>query len=801
MAVFTAIGTAVATATFGAAAAGTAAFTFVAGLTAAGLQIASGVALSLIGKAMRGDAGTDKARFGVQGKLQGGDDVPRSINLGFNCTAGSLVYHNTWGSGGVYSTRVIALGDVPVSSLEQVIVDGIPVTLGGTAHADYGYPVTQYSKGGTDHLWIKFYDGTQTTADSFLTGTVGDDDRPYGSERVGYGIPYAIVTALAPERSDDSEKPLFQGLPSYKFVTNGIKLYDLSKDTTAGGDGSQRWATPSTWGGDGDFLPPVQIYNLLRGVRFNGDWIYGLQNLSAARLPADNWIAAINKARATIAGPDGNEATFRSGGEVQVSAPVHLALESLITACNGRLVEVGGTYKLYVGEPSEAVMSFDDDDIISTEEQSFSPFLSLADTVNGVTATFPNPDEGWNTKTAPPLIRTDLETLDGGRRLLASVALDMVPYAGQVQRLMKWALAEALRARRHTFVMGPEFRVVEPGDIVSWSSTRNGYEDKSFRVDGAVYKSNLDVILDLTEVDPDDYDWDQETDYRTPTDGPLALVGPRALPIAGFQVTPAENRDNDGVGRRPSIGVEWSSGISDVESVRVQVRLNGETDPFAEWQFPYGNPWSTILPGEFIKNTQYQVRGIFVRTSGFQSEWSSWLSVTTPNVGFTDDDLAQFLQDKLDYADQTLRSLQEQINDLDSTAASQAAWGRDVYVKQGENLAGVIRRTEAILEADYAKASDLTLVEARVDDVDASGLFGVTSTVDEGEGEVLISLAARVQSGDTIVTSGLGVGVAGGVGYIYLDADKVIITNTMVSANGVKQENWSTGFERTVIVP
>src|SRR5690606_2086967 len=127
--------------------------------------------------------------------------------------------------------------------------------------------------------------------------------------------------------------------------------------------------------------------------------------------------------------------------------------------------------------------------------------------------------------------------------------------SGQVQRLMLWALNEALRARRHTFVMGPEFRVVEPGDVLRWSSVRNGYVEKLFRIDGVVYKSNLDVILDLTEVDPGDYDWDQAADYRPVINGPLQLVGPKPMPMTGWQVFPAEIRDEDGVGRRPSIEV------------------------------------------------------------------------------------------------------------------------------------------------------------------------------------------------------------------------------------------------------
>ena len=74
--------------------------------------------------------------------------------------------------------------------------------------------------------------------------------------------------------------------------------------------------------------------------------------------------------------------------------------------------------------------------IISTEEQSFTPFFGLADTVNGISASYPSPADAWNSKVAPPLRNTDYQTLDGGRRLMATVSLDFVPYDGQVQRLV-----------------------------------------------------------------------------------------------------------------------------------------------------------------------------------------------------------------------------------------------------------------------------------------------------------------------------------------------------------------------------
>lgn len=53
--------------------------------------------------------------------------------------------------------QVIALADLPISELVEVWVNGELITLGDTAHAEYGFPVLEHQDDGRDFLWIKFY--------------------------------------------------------------------------------------------------------------------------------------------------------------------------------------------------------------------------------------------------------------------------------------------------------------------------------------------------------------------------------------------------------------------------------------------------------------------------------------------------------------------------------------------------------------------------------------------------------------------------------------------------------------------
>ncbi len=608
---------------------------FIGGLGVVGsflLKTAVGVGLSLLAQSLAGEP--KDPTFSINGTLQGGGDISRSFIIGRTATAGSLVFVNTWGQDGdtpnAYLTQVIALSDLPVRGLAEVWVNGERVTLGGLT--DRGYAVNEYP----DSLWVKFYDGTQTTADSFLFTSVSNGNRWWNPDRIGRGVAYAIVTARV-------SKNMFSGVPSFKFVLEGMRLYDISRDSTQGGVGPQRYADPATWGGDGDFLPAVQIYNLLRGITYNGQWFYGLQNLSASRLPAIAWITQIEKHRAGTLESTGWVNTYRSGGEIQVEAPLTSAIEALLTACQGRISEVGGVYYLHSGAPDAPVIAFTDDDILSTEEQEFTPYLGLADTINGVSANYPSPADGWVAKTAPPLYRTDLEAIDGNRRLMADVDLNFVPYPEQVQRLMKSALEEARRFRRHTIVLPPKFwAYATPGTVFSWTSERNGYIAKLMRIDGVADRANLDVMIDITEVDPADYDWSSDTEFKPPVDGQLGVIRPTPQPIVDWFAEPATVKDSSGEDRRPAIRLTWDNSdgrLDDVIGIEYEVRLQATLEKVSEGRTDQPQVGSMLISQSLLPAESYVVRGRYIPGGDRPVLWSGFIPVITPNILLSDKDV------------------------------------------------------------------------------------------------------------------------------------------------------------------
>lgn len=602
------------------------------------IRAAVQLGVSALMKMFAGD-GPQSEQFSIQGSIRTGGSVPRSFMIGPSLTAGSLVWHSEWGSAGktpnAYYTQVVALSDLPIAGLRRWFLEGRAVTLAET-ESPFGFAAEEFTVNGVEHAWIKFHDGNQTGADPFLTGTVSDGaPRAYSASRIGTGIAYAIVTFRV-------NQELFTGFPRSKFVLDGVKLYDITKDTSQGGSGAHRWGDQATWGGDGDALPAVQAYTLARGLTFAGKWFYGLQGLTAARLPAAHWIAQIEKCRAPTEIDGGEfEPLYRSAGEITVNAEIGSAFEAVLTSCAGRMSEVGGIFKINVGAPDAPIAHFTDDDIVSLAPQTFTPFFGLSNKINGIIASYPSPDEGYVLRATPPLYNAAYEAEDGNRRLLTSVLLAFVPFPVQAQRLLQGELATARRARRHTHTMPAKFRKVEPGDVITWTSSRHGYVVKWFRVDGVIVLPNSDLIIDITEVDPTDHGgWNHGTDYEPVTPEILVPVRPTAQGVIGFGVSAVDIQDASGTARRPALLAQWNATVEDIAGIMIEVRLASSGVIIAQVETRNFDLGELLIEAGLIASSDYLVRAIYIPASPRQVSWTSDLAVTTNNVRLISADFA-----------------------------------------------------------------------------------------------------------------------------------------------------------------
>lgn len=731
---------------------------------------------------------------GTAGKLQAGGVVPRSIPIGRGPVTHSLVYANSDGrvskTPNAVLTQVFALADVPVRGLAEIWVNGSKVTWTdtvGTQNAGgaygYGIEIAEYPL----HLFVKFYDGTQTAADSNLVSRFGSHPtRPYGSDRIGTGVAYAIVSCVVNSK-------YFSGFPQFKFVLDGAALYDPRQDSTAGGSGTQRWNDRSTWG-VAPSNPMVQAYNLLRGFSYGSQWIYGGQTIGGAQLPVSAWAAAMNECDVAVSlAAGGSEAQFRAATELRFDEPPIDALKKLLAACNGRVGERGGLFKPKAGAATSAVFSITDEDILSDASSTFEPFRSLDAIVNGVTGKYIEPREAWNAKDAPPIYTPALETIDGGRRQTADLGFDAVTSATQVQRLMTAALADARRERRHQLPLPPDAFVLEPTDSISWTSARNGYVTKLFEIKSTRDLGGLLTGVSLSEVDPADYNWSTGNEKAVAISSTAPFTIP-AQAIVDWNASAITLTGTDG-SQLAGIRMTWDGTVEDIDGIQFEVWNDAQTVLIYEGSTDRYENGAVDITANIRPQTAYKVRGRYRPISQRRTvSWSGYISVMTPAVQGVSAgsvsldrlaaDVRSDLQNALDTADVTAQRI---LGDLQ--AARQSKDVHTLSVTNGDATARLGEQVTVIATDTGALSTKVTTLDAVFGDNSANTLVRYVSTAASGTAFSLVEFLARQTVGGTARFAGLRIGANNTSGFVEITAGQFFLTDP----------NWNSGVRGNIL--
>jgi len=699
---------------------------------------------------------------GVRGSVASGGDVPLSFIMGYRMTAGSFAYRGSWGQAGktpnAFYVEERILSDLPMPNRPAVWIGDKKVTVDwAAAPTAQGYPIVEGRVDGKDHWWVIYHDGTQTVPDGYMLSKFGSHpDHPYTGDMIGRGQAKVIMTfKLNPDLIKAS-------YPKLKFETDGIRLYDISKDSTAGGSGAHRIDNSATW--EPSNLLPVHIFNALIGIRYAGQWVWGGQNIEVGRLPASTWIAAIAEARALVDLADGStEQQYRGGFEITGNMEPQAFIKEALKGCAGRFAEIGGTYKMICGVPSSAAFSFTDNDIIVSREQGYDPYPLLEQTHNAIRATYPEPAVGWATKDAPARYSAELEAEDMGRQLAIDVGYEMVFSGSQVQRLMKAAIEEARRFRVHPLTLPPEASELEPLDTVSWTSAANSYTAKKFILTEVEDEPTTLTPVQLQEIDPSDYDFDADVDELPWSVGELATTRPAPQEVSDWGVAPYTHFDATGTARRPGVKMFWDGDQPDVRAMLYQVRLADTEDVVLSGEFA-----STFIDGQgvtpagaMLSDQDYELRGRYDPLSNRQTDWTEWTPVHTPDLPdvelppITPNMLGEELANQSavlmgnqsgSIADQLarLRQLQELLAGALMDVSATAKERLDVLdVTTGGANAAVIRNEKAIVAEGEARALAIQEVVANVNNVIAGGYLRLEATVIEEGASALITAKVR----------------------------------------------------------
>ncbi|MDQ2083087.1 phage tail protein [Xanthobacteraceae bacterium Astr-EGSB] len=700
-------------------------------LNVVGAFAVSYVAGKLLAKSKTQDSGVQAG--GTQLDIRVDADVPMSLLVGYAVTAGSLVDARTYGKRGDDDNsdliEIVSLGDCECDGLEAAIVEGQQRALG----ADDGYR-GQVVDGYDGKLALKFYNGRQTAADAFSVAAFGSAAQPWDGAAIGTSVTYVRLHSIY-----NREK--VPGRLSWKFVVRGKPMYDPRKDSTvSGGSGTHRFADLATHEWTRNLA--VIAYNILRGIYIldgNGDrqFFYGLENTRAAQLPLDVWFAAMNECDVAIAlAGGGTEPQYTAGGEITLDTEPLEAIKELIKACGGRFVEIGGIYKLYVGAPGLPVMAIDDGSLIAAVEDRFKPFLPLESRINHITGKYTSPADGWIDAVAPARSREDWRAEDG-RRKSADLDAPMVQSGTQMQRLMEQFLNRSRRERKHILPLPPPAFVLEPGDVIQWTSLRNGYTAKEFEVDSADYATNLDTTISATEVDGTDFDWDIGQELPLP-DGLIVTTRPAGKVVTDFDVAAFVFLGDRGT-KRPAIRLTWED-PEDGDAIGVSYEIRSFADISNATTYSttdadvVASGMLTILAG-LQPLTIYQVRARFISFNGYSCDWSLWQPVTTPDTRIDRDELSRSM-------DARLRQLEEQLPDILTVR------------KELDALSGAVNTQVTTLVERLGRVNIGAGARYQENKASVEIALAATAGIDSALAELEIELGAQIEDMGTTITAG-----------------------------------------------
>lgn len=533
-----------------------------------GIGLSFGV--SYLARKLQPKPSTAPSAQGMQLSVGYDANGPRQFAFGTCASAGSLVYHNTYGpNGNDYLQLVFKLADLPCDTITGLYVDGVAVNLGGNfSDANVsGNTVTQYP----NVLWVKYHDGAYAQAvdaDLNSKSTGGE----WSSTFTGHGVCYNRFTAKY-----DPEK-FKNGRPSFLTVFKGALLYDFRLDSTNGGSGAHRWGSAATY--EWTDNPAVILYNYMRGLLLNGAKVGGM-NVPSSSLPVTEWTAAANACDELVAKKaGGTEKRYRANGIWNLDGEHATFIRDILATMAGTLVDAGGVFKLYAGVARSSVLTLTDADLISDEPVTFSPRMSRSGLVNAVFGSFTDPANFYQNGALPPRISPSDAVSDGGNELTENYGLQYVTSATQGQRVLEIYRRRGRYQRTLSLKARASCVVLEAGDWITFNSERYGFSSVTFEVVQATSARDLTTSLELREVAAGIYTWTAASDELDP-------LSPATVGAGGARFTTVQNVilanitvTGAGAQQRPGLHITWDA-IDDptVVNLALEYRRVGDTVP------------------------------------------------------------------------------------------------------------------------------------------------------------------------------------------------------------------------------
>lgn len=414
----------------------------------------------------------------------------------------------TYGANGEYLVGVLTLAGHQVDSINDVQFDSntiLSASIGAiTGAATDGLVSTgMYA----NLAWIRRYTGTLTqNVDWILHNVI--DSVSFPSTFRGRGIAY-VATQLKFAQN------VYASIPTQMYSVKGALVYDPRLDSTqAGGSGSQRAATPSTWAWASN--PALCLANYLMAV-YGGEYT-----------PAEiDWSTVINAANVcdflltgSYTTPDGDQKRYTCNGAMLASQggggqPFTDNIALLTNAMMGRVIYSNGIWSMFAGSwQTPNVVPINKNDWVSGLQIGFEQGRDKR--FNESHCWYISPGQNWQRVECAVRYDPTFQTSDG----------EVIPFESdqpfctvekEAQRKAEVLLRQSRNQCTVSGKLPPRFQGIKLWDTVNVNYAEFGWSSKTFRVSGCTL--NIDGSVDISLAEEYAADWtDMLTgDYNNPS--------------------------------------------------------------------------------------------------------------------------------------------------------------------------------------------------------------------------------------------------------------------------------------------
>lgn len=492
--------------------------------------------------------------------------------------------------------------------------------------------IPEYRDGRRARLWVTWFDGRPNqTANPTQTGSNVQPVRPRASDRLS-GISYISVRS-------QFDRDVLTTPVEWIFEVDGGFWYDRRRDSTAGGDGPQRFRNPASWGFTNNPAVVADHYQLgVIGGANNDQFIFGM-GLEPWQVPFEEFQANADLCDERVPLSFGREQTrYAANGVLRADSDHQDNISALSKAMAAQPYDTGGRIIIRPAQARPIVMTLTDADLVSGEPYMLDPTPSGTDLINTVRGSYREPANKHNEQEYP-LVQDEEQVANDGRAFEHTLDLDLETNGARAQRLASIELEVQQRrdVLEETFM--PIANRLEVGDWFERVSNLRGPVTKIFEVTNLVRRADLTVEVTARETDP------AIVAFNPSQARPIELPDPLP-PLTGFrppapEFTPSPQEREGGGATGPVVLIEVvpqdPEDLTDVDFFELQFGISnglegselGIAQGLGQILRFSGSETNFELTG-LMPSTTYAYRIRAVR-GGLTGDYGAFMEVTTTN--------------------------------------------------------------------------------------------------------------------------------------------------------------------------